>query len=514
MASTGERARDGATGRPAGGAEPADRLIARVSVAADREYLPAVLAFLRDVVVRAGLAEVDVAPLERAVAEVAENVIAHGFPPGHAGTFDVVLTRRPGHLVVAVEDQGLPFDWSALESATGAGPAGPSLTGFADQVHFQNLGPRGNRVEIVKQLAFKHIDSYPGSEPPPAVPPPAPPVSTQAVTLRAMTADDAIAVARCTYAVYGYSLPDEFLYFPDRIAEMLRGGLLEVCVAVTPDGEIVACLTRELERAGGVVGYLGEGMVDPRFRGHRLLEQMLTFFKGRAAAQGLLGLYGEAVTVHPYSQKSNLALGFSEMGVQLGDESSSVVFNAIDDTAQSKRTATVVEFLAVAPGPPRAVYPPARHRDIIERIYTRGRFDRRLTTATAETAGLAPHAQVMVQVFPKWGEAVMRVTAYGADLADVVRVRLRELCRRRIDWIALELPLSHPGAALLCDAVEALGFFFSGIIPHLADDDVLRLQYLNEIEADVESAQLASDFTRELFTYVVRAMEQAPDTRV
>ena len=82
-----------------------------------------------------------------------------------------------------------------------------------------------------------------------------------------------------------------------------------------------------------------------------------------------------------------------------------------------------------------------------------------------------------------------------------------------VDRIVLELPLSHPGAALLCDGVESLGFFFSGVIPHLADDDVLRLQYLNEIEADVESAQLASDFSRELFTYVVRAMEAAPDAQ-
>ena len=487
-----------------------DRSIARINVAADREYLPAVLAFLREAAARAGLLPADVAALERAVDEVANNVIAHGFPAGHDGTFDVVLARRPGHLVVAIEDQGLPFDWSALESATGSGPAGPSLTSFADQVHFQNLGRRGNRVEIVKRLPFKHIDAYPGSEAPPAVAPSPPPVSTQPVTLRPMTADDAIAVARCTYSVYGYSLPDEFLYFPERIKEMLAGGLLEVCVAVTPDGEIVACLTRELERAGGVVGYLGEGMVDPRFRGHRMLEHMLTFFKGRAAAQGLLGLYGEAVTVHPYSQKSNLALGFSETGVQLGDESTAVVFKDIDDRAQNKRTATMIEYLPTVPGPERVVYPPARHRDIIERIYRRGNFNRTLAEPPVGTSGLAAHAQVSVQVFPQWGEALMRVTAYGADLVDVVRVRLRELCRRRIDWIAIELPLSHPGASLLCDGLEALGFFFAGIIPELADDDVLRLQYLNEVEADVESAQLASDFGRELFTYVVRAMESAP----
>ena len=43
-------------------------------------------------------------------------------------------------------------------------------------------------------------------------------------------------------------------------------------------------------------------------------------------------------------------------------------------------------------------------------------------------------------------------------------------------------------------------------------DDVLRLQYLNEIEVDVASAQIASDFGKELFAYVVRAMGQASGT--
>jgi len=32
------------------------------------------------------------------------------------------------------------------------------------------------------------------------------------------------------------------------------------------------------------------------------------------------------------------------------------------------------------------------------------------------------------------------------------------------------------------------------------------LQYLNDVEADVESAQIASEFGQELFAYVVRAM--------
>jgi serine/threonine-protein kinase RsbW len=111
-------------------------------------------------------------------------------------------------------------------------------------------------------------------------------------------------------------------------------------------------------------------------------------------------------------------------------------------------------------------------------------------------------------VFPEWSEASITVTAYGRDLPDRVRERLRALCLQRIDWIGVDLPLSHPGAREMCASLEALGFFFAGVIPELAGDgDVLRLQYLNDIDADLGSAQIASDFGKELFAYVVGAME-------
>ena len=179
-------------------------------------------------------------------------------------------------------------------------------------MRFQNLGTGGNRVEIVKRLPFDHIETYIAAGKAAPVSRESGEGSTDPVTVRLMTPDDAVAVARCTYAVYAYTLPDDYLYFPDRMREMLAGGLLEVYVGVTPGGEVVSCLTCEVERPGAPVGYLGEGLVDPRFRHHGLMEQTLRFAQGRARERGMLGLYGEAVTVHTYSQLSNMALGFAE----------------------------------------------------------------------------------------------------------------------------------------------------------------------------------------------------------
>src|SRR5262245_30331533 len=480
---------------------PAERLIARITLRAEPDDLPAVLAFLRAVGTRLGLDENAVAVLARATGAVCLNVIEHAFEPDADATFDVTLMRRPGQLVLVVEDQGLPFDWSRLQS--GDTTASPPLTDGVDAVRFLNLGTQGNRVEIVKHLPFDHIETYVASGRAPS-PSTSTEASTAPVTVRAMTPEDAIGVARCTYAVYGYSVPDDYLYVPDRMREMLDGGLLEMCVGATPDGEIVSCCTREVAQAGAPVGYLGEGMVDPRFRGHRLLEQMIAFLQRRTTEQGMLGLYAEAVTVHPFSQKSNLALGFTETGIQLADEAPAVVFKRIAGVTASTRTATVLTFLKTSEGPRRSVYVPARHQAMIHRIYERGRLAR--TIASAVTTVPTGAAQVSVEVFPKWSEAALHVVAYGADLVDVVRTRLRELLLRRIDWISIDLPLSHPGAIHHSERIEALGFFFAGIIPDLVGDDVLRLQYLNEVEADLASVQLASDFGKEIFAYVVEAM--------
>ncbi len=486
-------------------ASASERPIARIVLAAERDYLAAALAFLREVAARLGLGEADVASLARATEEVCLNVIEHGFEPGKPASFDLVLLRRPGQLVLAVEDQGLPFDWS--RSGSGSTVAFPSLTAGADAVRFVNLGTQGNRVEIVKHLPFDHIDTYVARGGAGRVSA-STETSTAAVTLRSMTPDDAIGVARCTYSVYGYSVPDEYLYFPDRMREMLQGGLLEVCVGATAEGEIVSCLTREVARPDAPVGYLGEGMVDPRFRGHRLLEQMLAFIQRRTREHGMLGLYAEAVTVHPFSQKSNLALGFTETGIQLADEAPTVVFKQIEREVASTRTATVLAFLKTGDGPKRSVFLPPHHQAMIQRIYARGHFERSFDTASASV--LSGTAQLAVEIFPKWSEASLRVVTYGPDLVDLVRFRLRELLLRHIDWISLDLPLSHPGARELCERIEALGFFFAGVIPELVGDDVLRLQYLNEIEADLESVHLASDFAKELFAYVVAAMKGPP----
>jgi len=155
----------------------------------------------------------------------------------------------------------------------------------------------------------------------------------------------------------------------------------------------------------------------------------------------------------------------------------------------------------------RDIYPPFHHRTMIRRIYERNELKRNIKNMAdlkkQIELPLVSLVDVKVQIEPSL--AFMRVTEYGADLVELVRFRLHELYLRRIDCIYIDLPLSHPATAQSCASLEMLGFFFAGIIPEMFDGDILRLQYLNNVEIDPNDISVASDFGEELLAYVLKS---------
>ena len=209
-----ETRRRSSHGQPAATAE---QQIARLTLAAEARYLGPALAFIREAAAPWGSRPPTWSGLARAVEEVASNVIRQAFEPGQGGSFDIVILRRPGRLVVAVEDRGLPFDFQALEAAEAATRSRAGRIRRRRPLHEPRHGgqPRGDR-EAPGLHAHRRL---PGQFREPAAAAPAGPV-----TLRLMTPDDAVAVARCTYAVYGYTVPTTTCTFPTTCGRCWRAG--------------------------------------------------------------------------------------------------------------------------------------------------------------------------------------------------------------------------------------------------------------------------------------------------
>ena len=486
------------------------RSLVRLTVTTDRRMLTAVCALVRETARVAGFDERQAQRLELAAEEAGIVVIEQSFEGREDGTFDLTIDDEGARFVMAVQDMGLPFDWNRAEEAESTSLSIQLLRSLTDEIRFVNLGRQGKRIEFVVNRSEMDIDG-PGLQQigldqlgrqreVPAAPADTP------LELRPLRPEeDGVALARCMYNVYGYSY-HEVVYFPERLRDLIDKGLLVSLVAVTPNGEVAGHQGLKKDSPSARVANVSMGAVDPRFRGRKLFERLKEHAFGRVREQGLLGLYGEAVTLHPYSQKANFASGGRETGILLayipGDRS----FKQIEGEVAPARQTAVLFYIALNPAPVRTVYPPAKHRAMIERIYAWAGVERVFADADPNDMDRLPErSEVDVQVRAAYNWAVLGVVRGGRDLADLVRVRLRELCRSRLDCVYLDLPLSDPATQLLAPQLEALGFSFCGIYPEMVEGgDLLRLQHLNNVAIDPAKIIVVTDMGRDLLAYTLR----------
>jgi serine/threonine-protein kinase RsbW len=484
-----------------------ERSVARVTVASDAELLPAAVDFVRQIARQLGLGDKATARLNREVETVCRNVIEHAFDPDEEGQYDIEILRRPGQAVIAVEDRGLPFDYAHLRE--GGDTALPEMLhhSFADEVRFINLGRGGNRVELINHLPHADVREHLSvAEHHRTVRAPAAPEDAQ-LQIRMMRPEESSELSRCVYRSYGYSYDWDYVYYPERLRELQESGLMSSCVAVTSEGEFVGHLAVRVERPDSPVGEAGQAVVDPRFRGHHLFPRMKTFMAEQAQNVDMYGLYSEATAVHPYSQRGNLDLGAKETGFLLGYIPASVSYKEIGEDREGRRGSVALFYMRTNPEPERTIYPPAVYREAVQRVVEHNGLHR--TDEDGSDAEMLTSSRMSVDVRRDHNLAFLRVEEPGADLQEMVGVRLRELCLHRVDCIYVDLPLSHPAVQSAGARLDELGFFFGGIIPELGDGDVLRLQYLNEVDIRPDDVRTSSDVGQELVNLIFRQKSTA-----
>jgi anti-sigma regulatory factor (Ser/Thr protein kinase) len=476
--------------------------IARVTVRAESDFLTPLVSFVEHTAERLGLGGDETGHLKQAVETVCLNVIDNAFGPDDDGRYDVHVLRRPGLVVVAVEDQGLPFDYRRLQDGEDRSVLEILHRAF-DETRFINLGRGGNKVELVKHLPHADVrDHLPEEEHRINAEAPVAPEDVQ-IEIRMMRPEESFELSRCVYRSYGYSYDWDYIYYPEKIRELQEKGVMRSCIAVTPEGEFVGHLAITLEHPNSPVGEAGQAVVDPRFRGHHLFPKMKTFMAEWAADAGMYGLYSEATAVHPYSQKGNLHLGARETGFLLGYIPASVSYKQIGEERGGRRGSVALIYMRVRDEPEREIYPPQPYLEAVGRIVEHNGLRRIMGEVPGKTT---QPSRISVEVRQDHNLAFVRVEEPGANLEELIHGHLRDLCLHRVDCIYVDLPLSHPATASAAAGLKGLGVFFGGIIPeaHPAGGDVLRLQYLNNVEIQPGDVSTASDFGEELLGLIFR----------
>jgi anti-sigma regulatory factor (Ser/Thr protein kinase) len=483
----------------------------------DLATIPLVRDYARGLAKLAGLVDEDVDALELAADEACSNVVTHAFEHGEQGRFRVVGEISPTTLVLAVCEQGLPFEPSLAPTFTPENLADPSAVStrglglflirhVVDEAQWINHGKEGKELRLVKYRPQRDVRADPPSAETERYRDDEPRAPEQEYTIRRLVPADAIHVARCVYRAYGYSYPNEDLYYPERILHLNETGELISAVAEDASGEVVGHYALERHNLGPTAES-GQAIVAPAHRGRKLMERMRAFLEAEGRGLGLIGIYGQPVTTHVYSQRVNESFGSRVCGVSLGLLSSSVSFKAIQDQPLAQRESLMLYFKYLVPPPHARVYAPPRHRAMLERLYAHLDVPVEFLPVQElddddDVLGFGS-GDVTTTLATDWGIATIRVRQIGPDTAAEVRRLRRELAEADgAEFILLELPLAQPGTPGLCRAAEQAGFFFSRLGPSFAGDgDVLGLQY-QSTRLDTSRLQIASPFGRELLDYV------------
>lgn len=403
----------------------------------------------------------------------------------------------PEHLRISLYERGLPMD----DRAAQRDPNWGRIIAGVEQAQWKLHGGRsGSELRLVVARPHGLADDA-GAEPPPAQDVPLAPA--QSYSVRRFRPDDAAGVARAFYLTYGYRYIFPAVYVPQRLIELNACDAYISMVAVAQDGEIVGHYAMRRDAGTPVAEGCG-AIVVPAHRGRGLLEPLRKAAEAEALRLGLAAYYTEPVTDHGRTQAESLKLGARLCGITLGfSPPPSVKHMGVAHTRQ--RLSLTQYYKPLAPRAGRTIYAPPKHRDAIESIYA----DLGLAIDVRDGRAAEGSGDLHTAVDRPRANGSIVIESIGRVTADVLAQTVTDLrTLSHLEALYTLVPLEDPAAPQLCEAAEALGFFFSGIAPWaLEGRDALRLQ-LPLTPIDLSALTIVGESGERLLSYIRTQMRE------
>ena len=288
------------------------------------------------------------------------------------------------------------------------------------------------------------------------------------------------------------------MYVPERLTALNESNIYISVVAVAEDGEIVGHYA--LRRDAGTPIAEGCGaLIVPAHRGRDLLKRMRFTVEEEAQRLDLAAYYTEPVTSHSRTQRESFEVGARASALMLGGDPPSFLARHMNVTGKGQRQSFMLYFKPLQPRTTRTIYPPPRHRAMIEKIYA----DLALPVNVRDDAGpQAGKGELRTHIEHGDGVATITIRSIGNETADLGAQIVNDLrSLAHVGAIYALVPLEDAAAPHLASAFEDSGFIFSGVGPWMIDgSDALRLQMpLTRIDM---SMLTIDESAKELFDYV------------
>ena len=474
------------------------------------DHLQPVLAFARELATLAGFSAVERAELELALEEIFTHVVVQGFELDSHEQFEMVFELTGKGMAVTFLEKGLPFDLAEIPPYS-TERQDADLRGIGiflarrsvDKFEFAYMGRIGIKFRLEKNRGQQRTEELTALSSAPEEHPSSLQTDIN-YQIREFRPTDAMAVARCAYRSFGYSF-EPYVYEPAALTG--EAGRLAMVAALEGDEEIIGYSELDME---GAIGEFGAVFVNPQTRGLGLMQKLALALAERCRQLDLLGFYCRSVTTHTLSQKTVAQFGGADCGIFLA-MLPQVEFKGMDKQSD-QRLNLVLGFVPLKPRDFVNIFPPGKHRQLIEKIYAALKLPCRLGAIPAEeisTDGSSGASVFHVEGFPGQDYAVIRLLRYGRDATRVVREHTAQCFSHGSKAVYLYLDLQHPATADFASEAESRGFLFGGVLPEGGPEgrDALILQKVKMDTVDWVGSQLVSPLAREIFAYIRRDSE-------
>jgi GNAT superfamily N-acetyltransferase len=281
------------------------------------------------------------------------------------------------------------------------------------------------------------------------------------------------------------------------MATLASGGL--VSTIAVHDGRVIGH-SALMPLPGVSSAETGAAVVHSAYRGLGVFGRLSEHTLDAAIERGLASVFGDAVTIHPFSQRAERSNGYYETALQLGMVPAQTTMRGFGGEGPRKRTATLRSYRPFDEQP-RRVALPAFYRELLETVYVNVGLPIEARTQPAPFEGEA----LNFEVDEPRSLGFLRVRRWEGEAGSALKGALRHLRSQHVDVAYADVDLM--GVADVNEAtaeLNELGFFAAGLVLHGLDGhDSLRLQLLDSEEIELEDVICDSAFAAALMRRVL-----------
>lgn len=476
-----------------------EKFLAKITTSTELYEIAPLQCFIKKLAEHFGVQKDKLLHIEVIVEEIFVGISNHALNNDENATIEVGISNRPGQLLIRFDFYGVPYGYDIDHPEDEQSMLSMSIIhALCSSFKVDYRGKSGQSITLTIDIDMPEpecsdVEKLNTKE-----------LATDEVTLRRITDDDMESLVQCLYYVFGYSYSAADMYNADAIRQKHRDGLYEGFVAVNSKGKIVAHAGMLKSKASDVISECGQAFVMSQYAKRRLFFTLKQNLLNYAHECGQYGVFSNAITGHPYSQRVNVELGCVETALELGYVPNSVE-SMIKRKGEGDRQSTMFYFKPTDKGNSQTIYVPQCHADIVKENYHRLGLDRKVEIADSSAALNYPHSVIETNFNTVWGQVIISISQYSSqDFVKSVEAILRQAMGVGAEVAYFRVPITSGQApAIISTLQKECGFFYSGITPYSGKNgDEMKMQCLLSCDIKKEDVVTASNWGNTLKEYV------------